>query len=183
MAHVHRRRRRRRPARARSLHWLARHRGLTEQPPNSNTDNRLDGIRAAERRCAGGGSWLIGAPWCGVWFFNALFAAGVHAISSRLASVSLIEDDARAGRGPFRGWTSDPRSPVVRRGDGVVLFGRGIHVGTVRKLHRRLGYLVTDEGNTSSGDGGSQSNGGGSFRRVRALSCVHGYALVDYPNR
>ena len=169
-------------ARGKALRWLSRHRGITEQPPGSNRDDRQDGITKAQRDCANGGSWLIGQPWCGVWVFNALQAAGVRGISYRQASVDLIEQDARAKRAPYgRGWTDDPRSKKVMRGDSVVLFGRGVHVETVRRVHRRLGYVITDGGNTSSGSAGSQSNGGGSFRRVRPLSAVQGYALVDYP--
>lgn len=165
--------------RGRALRWLTNHRGCTEQPYGSNSDHRKDGIRAAQLRCAGGGAWLIGAPWCGVWAYNALRAGGVHGITSRLASVALIEDDARGKRGPFRGWTTSSRSAL--RGDLVVLFGRGVHVEVVRQVFPRLGYLITEGGNTSSGNGGSQANGGGSFRRIRRLRDVHGYALVDYP--
>jgi hypothetical protein len=42
--------------------------------------------------------------------------------------VALIEDDARARRGPFRGWTTSTKG--VLRGDLVVLFGRGVHVAS-----------------------------------------------------
>jgi hypothetical protein len=168
-------------SRGRDLRWLTRHRGITEQPPGSNTDSRNDGIRAAQIRCAGGANWLIGQPWCGVWAYNGLKHAGVQGITSRLASVALIEDDARAHRGPFRGWTTDPRK--VLRGDLVVMFGRGVHVETVRRVYRLLGLVRTDGGNTSSGNAGSQSNGGGAFARWRRLVDVHGFALTDFPNR
>lgn len=165
--------------RGRALHWLSTHRGLTEQPPGSNCDNRTDGIRAAQDRCAGGGTWLRRQPWCGVWHWNALHAGGVRGISSRQASVALIEDDARAKRAPYgRGWTTDPRK--VLRGDAAVMFGRGTHVATVRRVFPRLGYIVTDEGNTTSGNTGDQANGGGSFRRIRRIADVHGFALVHY---
>lgn len=167
--------------RGRALRWLTKHRYVTEQPAGSNSDQRADGIRAAQIRCADGSTWLVGQPWCGVWCFNALRAGGVTGLSSRLASVALIEDDARAKRGPFRGWTSSHRA--VTRGDLVVLFGRGIHVGVVRSVHPRLGLVRTEEGNTSSGNSGSQDNGGGAFPRWRRLADVHGFALVDFPNR
>jgi hypothetical protein len=59
----------------------------------------------------------------------------------------------------------------------VILFGRGQHVGTVRSIDS--GYAHTWEGNTSSGNSGSQSNGGGSFKRSRSRSSeTYGYALV-----
>jgi hypothetical protein len=169
--------------RGKALRWMTRHRGLTERPAETNSDDRKDGIRAAQLLCANGGRWLIGQPWCGTWCYNALHAAGVRGLSSRLASVALIEDDARAHRAPFRGWTRDIHK--VLRGDLVVLFGRGTHVALVRCIFKRGGiwWVETDEGNTSSGDAGSQDNGGGSYRRMRPLSAVHGFALVNYPNR
>ena len=73
----------------------------------------------------------------------------------------------------------------MNRGDAVVLFGQGVHVGTLRSAawaYRKLGLIVTDEGNTSSGNAGSQDNGGGSYRRLRRISDVRGFALVDFPN-
>jgi hypothetical protein len=169
--------------RGRALRWLRNHRGLTEQPAGSNTDNRKDGIRAAQIRCAGGGTWLVRAPWCGTWTWNALHAAGVKRLTSRLASVALIEDDARAHRGCFRGWRINPADKDILRGDLVVLFGRGVHVEVIRSVNRRRRYYVTDGGNTSAGVSGSQSNGGTSARRIRPFSQIHGVALVDYPNR
>lgn len=165
--------------RGKTLRWCRRHRRYTEQPPNSNSDRRQYGIRHWQVQCAGGGGWLVGAPWCGVYCFNALKAAGVKNLSSRLASVALIEEDATKHRGPFRGWTTDPSKAL--RGDLVVLFGRGIHVGVVRQVNTKRRYLVTEEGNTSSGASGSQDNGGGAYRRVRPFSAVRGIALVDYP--
>lgn len=164
--------------RGRALRWLTRHRGITEDPPGSNTDRRADGIRAAQLKL---GAWLVGLSWCGVWAANAALAGGVQIRDPwRWASVANIEDDARARRNGFRGWTTDPSK--VLRADLVVLFGRGEHVETVRAVFRRLGFLITDGGNTSSGNAGSQSNGGGAFRRVRPLSAAHGFALVDYPD-
>ena len=167
--------------RGRALRWCTRHTRITEQPPASNTDRREDGIRHWQIMCAGGGSWLISQPWCGVYAYNALKAAGVQKLSSRLASVALIEDDAKAKRGPFRGWTTNPAEAL--RGDLVVLFGRGVHVAVVRKVDPKRRVIFTSEGNTSSGVSGSQDNGGGSYRRVRPFSAVRGIALIDYPDK
>lgn len=166
--------------RGRALRWLTEHRGTTEQPPGSNTDQRKWGIRRAQKLCAGGASYLVGQPWCGVWAFMACHVGGVRPKHpERWAAVAFIEDDARAKRNGFRGWTTNPRTPL--RGDLVVLFGRGVHVGVVRKVYPALGLLRTEEGNTSSGNAGSQDNGGGSYPRWRRLSDVHGFALVNYP--
>ena len=172
--------------RGRALRWLTNHRGITESPPGSNWDHRSDGIAAAIKRCGFNGP----IPWCGAWFFNALKAGGVKGISSRQASVWFIEEDARKRRAPFgRGWVTTADKHWYRkvlRGDGVVLFGPGEHVETVRSVrwvYRKLGLLVTDGGNTGSGNAGSQSDGGGSYRRVRRLRDVHGFACVDYPDK
>ncbi len=164
-----------------ALRWLTRHRGITEQPPGSNRDTRTDGITTAQKRAGGGATYLVGKAWCGVWALMAALAGGVRPKHpERWASVGFIEDDARAHRNGFRGWTTDHRR--VLRADLVVLFGRGEHVETVRKVYPLLGLVRTDGGNTSSGNAGSQSNGGGAFPRWRRLSDVHGFALVDYPN-
>ncbi|HEU4975296.1 MAG TPA: hypothetical protein VFT50_09420 [Baekduia sp.] len=170
--------------RGRALHWLTKHRGIAEDPPGSNSDHRKDGIAAAQRRLANGAAFLDHAPWCGVWAASALLHAGVKGVTSRLASVAFIEDDARAHRAPFRGWVQvgDKRwRRRVKRGDLVVLFGRGVHVGTVRAVFLR--WVLTSEGNTSPGRTGSQDNGGVSANRWRSLSDVHGFALVKYPKR
>lgn len=172
--------------RGKALRWMTAHRGITEQPPGSNSDHRKDGIRRAQLDL---GRYLVGLPWCGTWCAAALRHAGVRGVTPRLASVSAIEQDAKAKRGPFRGWvtTGDRRwAEKVLRGDLAVLFGPGIHVVMVRSTAwhwRKLGLIRTSEGNTSSGDGGSQDNGGGAFTRLRRIRDVHGFALVNYPNK
>ena len=157
--------------------WQDSHLGITESPPDSNCDSRSDGIRAAQDRCAGG-TWLRYQPWCGVWCHSGLYAAGLvkaDGSSSWMASVASIEDYAKAGKTPFRGWTTD--GSQAKKGDLVVLFGRGQHVGTVRSIDAN--YAYTWEGNTSSGSSGSQSNGGGSYKRSRSRHGeTYGYALI-----
>lgn len=60
--------------------------------------------------------------------------------------------------------------------DGV---NRISHVGfVVRDLGN--GTVETIEGNTSSGSGGSQRNGGGVWRRVRSKSLIVGYGVPEY---
>lgn len=175
--------------RGKALRRLSTHRGITEDPARSNCDRRPNkkrygdarwGIRKAQEALA---AWLLETAWCGTWVAWALAAAGVKGITSRLASVALIEDDARARRLPFFDWRAPSEWRQVLRGDLVVLFGRGVHVEMVRGFLQSGGqvYVITDGGNTSSGSGGSQSNGGGSYRRVRPLGDVHGFARVDYP--
>lgn len=169
--------------RGRTMRWHTQHRFLTEQPPGSNTDQRTDGIRHAQIQL---GAWLVGLAWCGVWAAAGLIAGTVKGVSYRLASVLLIEQDARDGRAPFRDWLAPTLANARRclRGDLVVLFGAGVHVGTFRALKYVLGVgwcVRTEEGNTSSGIAGSQSDGGMSTPRLRPLADVHGLARVDFP--
>lgn len=116
-------------------------------------------------------------PWCGVFAANMLNYVGVKNVTSRLAAVALIEQDAKAKRYCFRGWTTNPGS--VMRGDLVVLFGYGVHVEIVDYI--KNGVVYTVGGNTSAGAGGSQANGGGVYRRARSMSVVRGFALVNFP--
>jgi Putative peptidoglycan binding domain len=155
--------------------WHESHLGITESPPDSNCDSRSDGIRTSQDGCANG-TWLRYQPWCGCWAWSGLYHAGlVKKGDSWMASVASIEDYAKAKKGPFRGWTTD--GSQAKKGDLVILFGRGQHVGTVRSIDSN--YAYTWEGNTSSGSGGSQSNGGGSYKRSRSRHGeTYGYALV-----
>lgn len=168
--------------RARALRFLRSRAGITEQPPGSNRDNRARGITWMQRTVAGGGSWLIGLPWCGVACAAAAMHAGLQIPQPwRWASVAAIEDDARARRNALRGWTRDIKR--ARKGDLIVLFRRGQHVETIASTSwawRRLGCVLTYGGNTSSGNTGSQDNGGGLFRRIRRIADIHGIALIDY---
>ena len=167
------------PTRGRDLlaaHFQKRE-GYTEQPPDSNCDSRLDGIRTAQDKTAQGSTWLRNEPWCGCWAYYALEQAGVTGMNSWMASVASIEDRAREKLSPFTNWTTD-RSKV-RLGDLVVIGGRGVHVAVVRGFDGS--NTLTWSGNTSSGSSGSQSNGGGAYSRTRYPSEVYGYALVRYP--
>lgn len=177
--------------RGRNQRWMSSHRGCYEQPSGSNRDQRKDGITAAQKRLA---DFLVGLAWCGVWVANGLIAGGVAgAHNTALAGVANCEDLARSHRAPFgRGWIS---SPSVRgshwkrvfRGDAAVMFGRGIHIETIRStawIYRVRGYIITDGGNTSpEGGSGSQANGGTSARRKRPISSVYGICLADYPSK
>lgn len=155
-------------SRGKAVAWAAARVGTTERPAGSNRGPTIDQWQRA--------FGFRGAPWCGLMVGNALRAGGVRGVTSRIASVALIEDDARAGRAPFRGWTS---GSGVLRGDLVVIGGRGVHVGMVVERHRD-GSCTTLEGNTSFGPGGSQANGGALARRRRSRGEIRGYARVRY---
>lgn len=135
--------------------------GKTEQPYNSNTAPW--GLSAWIRQFLGLG---YGVPWCGIFVGHCLKTAGVP-VTGRVAAVALIHDDARAGRNGFEKLV--PLSDA-KPGDAVGLFGKSTHVGLIEKVVP--GGVQTIEGNTSSGNAGSQSNGGGCYRRSRPASAV-----------
>jgi hypothetical protein len=103
----------------------------------------------------------------------------VQGIDSSLASVGAIEDYAKQAAKCYRGWTTD-RSKI-KQGDLVVIGGYGVHVEMVRGPEQPDGGVPTYGGNTSPGNSGSQSNGGGAYKRVRYPSEVRGFALVRFP--
>lgn len=159
-----------------AIKWAAAQVGVHEVPAGSNKGGKITAWQKAF------GDWLVGEPWCGVFGGTALKIAGVKNVTARIASVALIEEDAKAKRGPFRGWTTDGSAALP--GDLVVIGGYGIHVEVVEKVYED-GSVDTYGGNTSSGNG-SYNNGGevahrhASTRRPRSM--VRGFALVDYPN-
>lgn len=153
----------------RALRWAASKIGTVESPAGSNRGPGITGWQQSF------GSWLVGQAWCGVFVGFALRLAGVKGITSRVAAVAFIEDDARAGRNGFRSWHGRHDG---HRGDAVVIGGRGVHVELIEK--RVPGGYQTIGGNTSSGNSGSQSNGGGCWRRYRSYGAVHGCARPRY---
>jgi hypothetical protein len=138
--------------------------GRAEYPSNRGSW----GLNAWQSELAGGGSWLNGAPWCGIFVWASLTkGAGVKGLNSRCAAVAYIYADAAAGR---NGWRSRHGRTEGKPGDAVILFGTSTHVGLIEK--RVPGGYITIEGNTSSGNGGSQADGGGCYRRTRPYSAV-----------
>jgi hypothetical protein len=145
--------------------------GAREYPANSNRGPRITDWQESF------GSWLVGQPWCGVFVGVAIRHVGVP-VNSRIAAVAFIEDDAKAKRNGFKEWKTGKTSG--RSGDVAVLFGRGVHTGLILRRDRKLGGYWIAEGNTSPGAGGSQANGGGSYKRFRPYSAIHGIAVPDY---
>lgn len=154
-----------------AVKWALSKAGITEDPPGSNRGGQITEWQRSF------GEWLVGQPWCGVFVGTALREAGVESVNSRVAAVAFIEDDARYARNGFRTIVA---ANAALPGDCVILFGRGVHVELV--VARRNGYLETVGGNTSSSNSGSQSNGGGVFRRKRPFSQVHCVARPRYPS-
>lgn len=168
----------RKSPRQKAVEYAAGFIGTTEKPAGSN---RHPGT--VIDRCQEALGFVLrpgknGVAWCGCFAAYVLAHAGVRGITSRLASVALIEDDARARRGPFRGWSSSAHGAL--RGDLAVIGGRGVHVEPIEKVYLD-GSCDTIGGNTSPDNNGSQANGGGVWRRHRSAASIYGVAHVDYP--
>jgi hypothetical protein len=138
--------------------------GVTENPAGSNSDRGTGATGSGknidrwERMC------LMGAgPWCGC-FVNACLVAAGFPSDFRLRFCPSLEGMAKSGQG---GWSWVPAGGTVRPGD-VVLYGSSVaqHQGLVETVSGGRD-TSTIEGNTGTGPGGSQSNGGIVARRRR----------------
>lgn len=118
-----------------------------------------------------------GIPYCAMFVSYCLNWAGIEAAGLPGAYVPWIlsansdagrlvaNDDAQPGDLVMFDW----------QGDGVA-----DHIGIVEENHPDEGWMQTIEGNTSPGSGGSQSNGGGVYRRARNYSSIIGVARPYY---
>jgi CHAP domain/Putative peptidoglycan binding domain len=135
--------------------------GTMESPPNSNV------VKYSR--------WypMNGSPWCAMFVSWVLDQAGIteykHAYTPTGAEMFRRQDR----------WFSSHPQP----GDLVYYdfppHERIEHVGIVVRENGD-GSITTIEGNTSSGEEGSQSNGGGVFRRRRTPNLVVGYGRPSY---
>lgn len=155
-----------------ALHFAAI--GVKENPAGSNSGPFISAWQTATAR---GAAYLQRTPWCGTFCENMARVYGHVKTSARWASVWFISVDAKAHVNGFRGWTTDPK--FASPGDLLTLFNFA-HVEMVERVAPEGVYTIG--GNTSSGNGGSQSNGGGVYRRLRSYSVIDGFALVDYPS-
>ena len=144
--------------------------GRTEQPYGSNLAPW--GLSDWIKRFLG---LSYGVPWCGIFVGRCLETAGVN-VTGRVAAVAYIYADAGNGTNGFARRVSVTDGEP---GDAVGLFGISTHVGLIEK--RVPGGYQTIEGNTSSGTSGSQSNGGGCYRRFRPYAHVAYVARPAYP--
>lgn len=109
-----------------------------------------------------------GVPYCAMfvsWVFD----------QCRQSMAGLPTASCAVIRNANRGTSREISKTNAQPGD-IVLFdwggdGAPDHVGIVEK--NCGSYIQTIEGNTSSGSSGSQSNGGGVYRRTRAWSTVY----------
>jgi hypothetical protein len=137
---------------AAAIAYARKHIGVKEHPPNSNSGHLID---QWERMCGIGA-----APWCGC-FANACLVAAGFASQPWLRYCPSIEARAKGREG---GWSW--HSIVNARPGDLVLFGA--HIAQHVELY--IGHGQTIGGNTSSGAGGSQDNGGAVCLRQRNFS-------------
>lgn len=122
--------------------------GTVERPANSNRTKY--------------GAWygLDGNPWC-MMFVQWCFAQAGRPLPHRTASCSDMLSWYRKYR-PER-VTAEPKPR------DIVIYNFG-HTGIVESV--AASTITAIEGNTSAGEAGSQSNGGGVFRRKRSRALV-----------
>lgn len=153
------------------LSWERQHVGLTESPPNSNRGRE---ISEWQRDVAG----IDGQPWCGAFQGYALrHVAGIEVAPGIVYTPNII-NYAKSGTGGFVSW-----HPWSKRKPGDLVLFKWPGVSSAPCDH--VGMLDDDrvhtiEGNTSSGDSGSQNNGGGVYRRDRGSQFVVGCARPRY---
>ena len=154
--------------RARAVNWAKSRVGVVEHPPESNQGPLITQWQELSGFPGGGVAWCqcfvnasayvgsrkrIKPSWFGGYTPSVVEMAGNHEHGLRRISLN----DARPGDWlyfKFPGVSSDVCD----------------HVGLF--MHRDGDTVHTIEGNTSSGDAGSQSNGGGVFRRTRDRSLI-----------
>ena len=118
-----------------------------------------------------------GVPYCAMFVSYCLDWAGSEAAGLPGSYVPwILSANSDAGR-LVANEDAQPGDLVMFdwQGDGVA-----DHIGIVEENHADEGWMQTIEGNTSPGSGGSQSNGGGVYRRARNYSSIIGVARPYY---
>jgi hypothetical protein len=166
-------------SRSRLLLWARDQLGTTERTPGSPpTDCRHNRIDAWQREFG-----LSGVAWCGCFVgYGLRVVAGIADIDDRIVWVPFIPEDARAGR---HGWSClVPAVDAVPGDVGLLCWnaeGEPEHTGFVIANHPTRRVMRTIEGNTTTGDDGDQSRGGGVFERERPYDCIVACARPRYP--
>ncbi len=154
--------------------WCQAQVGTQEQPPGSN---RGPGIEEWQREF---GDWMIGQPWCGAFLGYALRRVAGVAVPAKIVWVPHVREWAQRGSHGFVSWSE---WDAGRLGDLVLLSVEaegeidhmGIHVGAEVLLGGET-HILTVEGNTPSGEGGTE----GVYTRARPRSAVVGFARPAY---
>lgn len=163
---------------AAAMRWADAQIGTKESPAGSNKGPKITAWQAGVGLPGGG------YAWCGAFDHAVALVFGVD-LTNDVRYVPSIKGHAVARTGGLDAWTTslDTAQSWYRAGHLVLVTfnfdgGDPDHTGVLAK---GSGPLETIEGNTSSGVGGSQSNGGGVYRRNRPTSDVQGYARVRKP--
>lgn len=145
--------------------------GTTESPAGSN----LGPLPITESQLFTGYKVPPGVYWCGCFACYVVVKIGGAAVplKIRMGFGPSIIDDAHAGANGFH---AVPFAQA-KAGDVLVYWG-GEHIGLVEKL-LSASAVQTIEGNTSAADG-SQSNGGGIYRKQRGIGDVTVVARPTY---
>lgn len=165
-----------------------RYRGVTESPAGSNIVPAL----RDQATTLGVIKWVtrMGYPWCAFFGHLMALAAGSQTAAAGLRrdefnalyTVAILEA-ASAGR---HGMTIVGTSEAGPGDHALINFPGGDprcdHLAILTSPVRPDGSYDTIEGNTSSGDGGSQSNGGGVFARTRSTTITRAFIRLDNPN-
>lgn len=156
----------------RTVRWALSRVGVVERPAFSNSGPFIsDWLRMSD----GQPGW----PWCQAFANAGVFIGTARKVQLKSCYTPQVVDWARNREHGLRIVSSSEAAP----GDLVYFKFPGIssdfcdHVGILESKGR--GVVNTIEGNTSRGNGGSQNNGGGVFRRSRPLSVV--VAIVRPP--
>jgi hypothetical protein len=148
------------------LSSLRKHIGVTEWPPGSNNNPFAQPAGHANGRF-----------WCATYVVACARDAGLKLPSESAATITMADAFRRAGR-----WCHDPQPGDL----GFVDFPN--HNAT--KIEHVLVVTAVDgdrvhsiEGNTSSGDDGSQDNGGGVYEKVRPRKWVVGFGRAAFDDQ
>lgn len=145
---------------------------VTESPAGSNRGPFIDIMQ----REVG----MIAQPWCGAFVHYVLQHGGGIVVTPEVRYCPYTEAHAKNGTGGFLRWIPAARAEEAPVGS-LVLYGarEAVHVEIL--VAKSNGSSVSCVGgNTSAGDGGSQANGGGIFRRTRPITGgfpVRGFAV------
>lgn len=153
-----------------TLDWCRQQVGTTESPANSNRGPK---VSTWERDFH-----MDGQPWCGAFVGYALRHVGGITVPDGTVYTPNIVSYAKTRQGGFASW----ESWTNRKPGDLILFK---WPGVSRAVCDHVGILDTDgahtiEGNTSSGNAGSQNNGGGVYRRDRGGVAVVGCARLRW---
>jgi hypothetical protein len=165
-------------SRRRVLAWALSQVGTIERSPRgepTGDDERIDGWQRE--------FGLTAAEWCGCFVgYGLRVVAGIDEIDDRIVWVPFVPEDARDGR---HGWLCLVPAAEAVPGDVAVFCWDASavpeHVGFVTANDRSRRIIATVEGNTTSGDDGDQSHGGGVFSRERSYDAIVTCARPRYP--